>query len=206
MAYTRPWDPSLPDGDVLDADDIDGEFRRLKEDFEERLEDTLFVDMTADPLVFKDTLGFNKSKRINIDYSEFKFSIEPSSLTDTYCEWTNTAALVGYAPVILPDAVEITGMLTYYQRVDGSGANYSGTMALLANNHGTFGVTTVASAAGLANTSVSNPLTSFTHTIDLGNNWYKLKFSLNDIQVSADKFRLFMVTLLYTSPNAGATL
>ena len=60
MAYTRAWDPSLPDGDVLDANDIDGEFRRLKEDFEERLEDTLFVDMTADPLVLKDSFNFNK--------------------------------------------------------------------------------------------------------------------------------------------------
>lgn len=36
MTYTRTWDNTLPLGSSLDASDIDGEFRRLKVDIEER--------------------------------------------------------------------------------------------------------------------------------------------------------------------------
>ena len=205
MAYTRPWDPSLPDGDVLDAADIDGEFRRLKEDFEERLEDTLFVDMTADPLVLKDSFNFNKSKRRNIDANKFRFDIAPINPTDVYLEFQSASIITGYADVELPDAVELTGMLPYYQRVEGGLGTASGNVKLLAINHGSGAVTTLADSGALTSTTaLSNPLTNFSHTIDLGNYWYKLKVVISG--ASADFWRFSMVTLLYTSPNAGATL
>lgn len=50
MAYTRAWDNALPLGTVLDANDIDGEFRRLKTDIFERM-NTLCTNWLADPIV-----------------------------------------------------------------------------------------------------------------------------------------------------------
>jgi hypothetical protein len=55
MAYTRAWSLAAPLGSVQ-AKDIDLLFRQLKEDFEERLESSLIVDMTADPLVLRDEI------------------------------------------------------------------------------------------------------------------------------------------------------
>lgn len=46
MTYTRVWDNTAPLGSVLDANDIDGEFRRLKLDIAERWS-TLFTTTMA---------------------------------------------------------------------------------------------------------------------------------------------------------------
>lgn len=55
MPYTNTWDPTTPDGSE-DADQIDDIIQALKLDIQERMEDTLFDDFTADPLVLKTTI------------------------------------------------------------------------------------------------------------------------------------------------------
>ncbi len=51
MAYTRPYDVTVPVGASTAAADIDLLFRQLKVDLEERLEGLLGVTITDDPLV-----------------------------------------------------------------------------------------------------------------------------------------------------------
>lgn len=53
MAFTRSWDESLPDGAVTAAADIDLEFRKLKEDIRERLDDISTFGSDQDPAVLK---------------------------------------------------------------------------------------------------------------------------------------------------------
>src|SRR6266542_803436 len=49
MAFTRPWDESVPTG-AEQASDIDLIFRNLKQDLRERL-DNVVTDFTSDPIV-----------------------------------------------------------------------------------------------------------------------------------------------------------
>lgn len=41
MAYTRPWDETVPDGSIVDAEFIDDEIRALKLDIRERMDTVL---------------------------------------------------------------------------------------------------------------------------------------------------------------------
>lgn len=50
MSYSIPYDPSYPDGDVVDADDIDLVDRNIKQMFIERTNDLLGTDFTQDPM------------------------------------------------------------------------------------------------------------------------------------------------------------
>jgi hypothetical protein len=54
MAYSNPWNETAPLGSAA-RNTVDDIIRQLKVDLRERFEATLFVDFSADPLVFKAT-------------------------------------------------------------------------------------------------------------------------------------------------------
>lgn len=56
MPHTHPWSVTEPPGSALAAD-IDQKIRDLRLDLEERLEETVIEDMSADPCVAKTGLG-----------------------------------------------------------------------------------------------------------------------------------------------------
>ena len=67
MAHTHPWSVTEPPGSALAAD-IDQKIRDLRLDLEERLEESVIVDMSADPVVAKPGIGGIPTRTINYSY------------------------------------------------------------------------------------------------------------------------------------------
>lgn len=194
MAYAQNVNPAQPLGSSLDAADIDGEFRRFKAALEERLTGTLFQNWQADPLVVIPAKA--KGDRYNIDFSAFWFNKDPESINDAYIEFKEDG-VVGYAPLVVPDGVELTGFLVYYRRVEGGLGTATGRLDLLYGNYTSPTLSALGSATGLTGTGNPNDaLVTFSHVVSNGDNKYKLKFSLSNVSAS-DTFRFFGVSVLF---------
>lgn len=71
MPYATAWDSNRPPGSTA-AKNIDDEIRLLRQQLEERLEDVLITDITADPWVLKDNVkGVKTGIQRIIPFSSF---------------------------------------------------------------------------------------------------------------------------------------
>lgn len=112
MPYATPWDVNRPAGGTQ-AKLIDDEIRQLRHDLEERLEDTLFVDMTADPLVLKDSItGKQDAITRIIGFPEFIASTQGKEI-DYFREgygigFTDSGGLVASLTSVVPVGCVVT--------------------------------------------------------------------------------------------------
>lgn len=110
--YSTPWDVNRPAGGTQ-AKLIDDEIRQLRHDLEERLEDTLFVDMAADPIVLKDSvLGKKDGITRIIGFPEFIASTQGKEI-DYFREgygigFTDSGALVASLLSVVPVGCVVT--------------------------------------------------------------------------------------------------
>lgn len=106
MGYTNPWSVTVPAGTEL-ANTIDDWLRRLRLDLEERLEDTIFVDMSADPIELIAGIGGNKTGLVQtIPFAAFVGNMYQSIDYD-YRGYTFDRSQY-FAPILLPAGAEIT--------------------------------------------------------------------------------------------------
>lgn len=209
MAYTNPWNESVPLGSAPRST-VDDIVRALKLDIRERM-NAVVVDWAADPVVLQPSFAGEINKTRMFNWSVFNFDVAPTAITDKYVEWDNTVPLVtGYAVVDVPDHVDFTLMQLWYQRMHPSGNGLAtGALSLLSYDHGSDIIATVASLPGLIGVGgVNNPITQFTHTANFNQLSYRLKFAVSNSTgfPNNDSFRLYLVSLRYTAHNLTETL
>jgi len=195
MAYSRPFDPTTPLGNVLEADDIDLEFRQEKIDLKERMNE-LVVDYTTDPIVPQaKLLGNVVGKAITIDGHGFVGDINYAANT-AYVEVNGATADI-YASCILPAGVTVTKIVPTYDRLGSTNS-----VAFLESN--AFGTITTRAAANMTTGSgiQTVPGAPVSHVVVTA--WaYRFRITLGG---GTPKVRFYQIRVEYNTPDCRNTV
>lgn len=200
MAVSRPWDENAPQGSNTQANQIDENFRNLKVDIRERLEQVLTGFTTGVVSIIPGLIpdpGVKTGKTINIHHSAFRIQTgTEGTSSDSWFELNSGTAV---AEVMIPQGVTITRFAAWVDRLTASAFNCIVELKKLSP---TLGLTTLVSLT--SNVNGPDQLFSGALTIPVSatlGEYYFVKFTS---VVSPQRISAIQIT--YTTPNSASTI